>query len=155
MRGASKGDFKRCTKGRTRQRFVGSVDRLEVAAVTAASLALPPDLSREELAASNIHLLKPTQRNPRRNSSRRRRDHVCSGSILSDVHTLARRPAHSSPSPLMEWPSNNQSRENINPTTAWNLRSAFDQIMGRSKLAEMNLNSSFRGDEPVTLWFIL
>lgn len=33
--------------------------------------------------------------------------------------------------------------------------SAFDQIMGRSKLAEMNLNSSFRGDEPVTLWFIL
>lgn len=64
VRGASKGDFKRCTKGRTRQWFVGSADKLEVASATAASLALSPDLSREELAASNIHLLKPTQRNP-------------------------------------------------------------------------------------------
>lgn len=46
------------------QWFVGSVDRLEVASVMAASLVLPPDLSQEELATSNIRLLKPTQHGP-------------------------------------------------------------------------------------------
>lgn len=32
--------------------------------MTAESLVLPPDLSREEPAASNIHLLKPTKHDP-------------------------------------------------------------------------------------------
>lgn len=32
--------------------------------MTPASLVLPPDLSQEELAASNIRLLKPTQHGP-------------------------------------------------------------------------------------------
>lgn len=43
------------------QWFVGRVDGLEVASMMAESLVLPPDLSREEPAASNIHLLKPTK----------------------------------------------------------------------------------------------
>lgn len=45
----------------------------------------------------------------------------------------------------------------FNPTTGRNLRSAFDQIIGRGKLAEMNLNGSLRagGAEHINLWLIM
>lgn len=44
----------------------------------------------------------------------------------------------------------------FNPATARNLRSAFDQIILRSKLAERKLNGSLRGLRGgVTLWFIM
>lgn len=45
----------------------------------------------------------------------------------------------------------------FNPTTGRDLRSAFDQIIGRRKLAEMNINGGLRagGVEPVNLWLIM
>lgn len=81
--------------------------------MTAESLVLPPDLSREEPAASNIHLLKPTKHDSGAilhrgfvtktdTAVRRSHGHIFSGSIVSPVHTLTHCPAHFSLSFLME-----------------------------------------------------
>lgn len=112
----------------------------------AVSLVLPRDFSQEELAASNIHLLKPTQHGPGAFLHRGAQQRFQQVDTLRHAHTHA--PSHSFVPVLPNGSLLTVKAERMfNPATVRNLRSAFDQIMGRTKLAEMNLNGNFRGED--------
>lgn len=123
--------------------------------MTAESLVLPPDLSREEPAASNIHLLKPTKHDP---------GAILHGGSMTITNTVdaAQPRARFQQVDSLSSPHANvlscsffpvlpngiltiiKAVRIFNPATGRNLRSAFDQIIGRRKLAEMNLNGGLR-----------